>query len=43
MQEEDVTVTGKVVQVNKGGVMVEVEHLRGFVPLSQLPNTNVSS
>lgn len=40
MQEEDITVTGKVVQVNKGGVMVEVEHLRGFVPLSQLPNTN---
>ena len=43
LQEEDVTVHGKVVQINKGGVMVEVEHLRGFVPLSQMQNVNVSS
>lgn len=43
LQEEDVTVSGKVVQINRGGVMVEVEHLRGFVPMSQIQNSNVSS
>lgn len=43
MQEEDVTVNGKVVQINKGGVMVEVEHLRGFVPMSQIQNVSVGS
>ena len=43
MQEEDVIVNGKVVQINKGGVMVEVEHLRGFVPMSQIQNVNVGS
>lgn len=41
LQEEDCVVDGKVVQVNKGGVMVEVEHLRGFVPMSQIQNTSV--
>lgn len=41
LMEENVTVISKVVQINKGGVMVEVEQLRGFVPLSQLPNSNV--
>lgn len=41
MQEEDTTVAGKVVQVNRGGIMVEVEHLRGFVPMSQIQNTTV--
>ena len=41
MHEEDATVDGKVVQVNKGGVMVEVEHLRGFMPMSQI-NADVS-
>ena len=43
MQEEDVIVNGKVVQINKGGLMVEVEHLRGFVPMSQIQNVNVGS
>ncbi len=40
------TVIGKVVSINKGGLMVEVENLRGFVPMSQIPNVcylNVSS
>lgn len=36
LQEEDVVVYGKVVSVNRGGLMVEVEHLRGFVPTSHL-------
>ena len=43
LQEEDATVSGTVVQINKGGVMVEVQHLRGFVPMSQIQNVNVSS
>ena len=43
LQEEDATVHGIVVQINKGGVMVEVEHLRGFVPMSQIQNVNVGS
>lgn len=38
LQEENVTVSGKVVSINKGGLMVEVENLRGFVPMSQIPN-----
>lgn len=36
MQEEDVTVTGKVASVNRGGLLVDVENLRGFVPTSHL-------
>lgn len=40
LQEENVTVIGKVVSINKGGLMVEVENLRGFVPMSQIPNVD---
>lgn len=36
MQEEDVTVVGKVASVNRGGLLVDVENLRGFVPTSHL-------
>jgi len=36
MMEEDATVHGKVVNVNRGGLLVEVEHLRGFVPTSHV-------
>ncbi|KAG4929443.1 hypothetical protein AAZX31_17G036700 [Glycine max] len=42
LQAEDVTVKGKIVGVNKGGVVAELEGLRGFVPLSQIStNSNV--
>ncbi|RDY09333.1 30S ribosomal protein S1, chloroplastic [Mucuna pruriens] len=33
---EDAVVKGKIVGVNRGGVVAELEGLRGFVPLSQL-------
>ncbi|CAI5499388.1 unnamed protein product [Closterium sp. NIES-64] len=33
---DDVTVRGTVIAVNRGGLLVEVEGLRGFVPLSQI-------
>ena len=36
MQEEGVTVMGKVLSMNRGGLLVDVEHLRGFVPTSHL-------
>ena len=36
LQAEDVTVLGTVCAVNRGGVLVEVEHLRGFIPTSHL-------
>ncbi|KAJ1403044.1 S1 domain [Sesbania bispinosa] len=36
LQAEDVVVKGKVVGANKGGVVAEVEGLRGFVPFSQI-------
>lgn len=36
MQEEGITVMGKVLSLNRGGLLVDVEHLRGFVPASQL-------
>lgn len=36
MMEEDVSFAAKVVAVNRGGVMVEVENVRGFCPGSQL-------
>lgn len=36
LQNEDVTVIGKVVGANKGGVMAMVEGLRAFVPFSQI-------
>ncbi len=38
LQEENITVMGKVVSINKGGIMVEVENLRGFVPMSHVPS-----
>ena len=38
LQEENVTVLGKVVAVNRGGIMVEVENLRGFIPTSHVSN-----
>ncbi|PSC75243.1 30S ribosomal chloroplastic [Micractinium conductrix] len=34
--EDDVAVTGEVVGTNRGGVIVEVENIRGFCPGSQL-------
>lgn len=36
LQEEDVTVMGKVLSLNRGGLLVDVEHIKGFVPTSQL-------
>uniref|UniRef100_A0A061RP50 Small subunit ribosomal protein S1 n=1 Tax=Tetraselmis sp. GSL018 TaxID=582737 RepID=A0A061RP50_9CHLO len=36
MQAEDVAIMATVLSVNRGGLMVEVEHLRGFVPASHL-------
>lgn len=36
LQEEDVTVMGKVLSLNRGGLLVNVEHIKGFVPTSQL-------
>eukprot|EP00270_Netrium_digitus_P021753 TRINITY_DN950_c0_g1_i1.p1 TRINITY_DN950_c0_g1~~TRINITY_DN950_c0_g1_i1.p1 ORF type:complete len:445 (+),score=125.47 TRINITY_DN950_c0_g1_i1:61-1335(+) len=36
MLEDDATVRGQVILVNKGGLLVLVEGLRAFVPLSQL-------
>jgi ribosomal protein S1 len=36
IQAEDVTVYGEVVSSNRGGLLVLVEGLRGFVPSSHL-------
>ncbi|CAM8944074.1 unnamed protein product [Rhodiola kirilowii] len=36
LQAENVVVKGKVVGANKGGIVVEVEALKGFVPFSQI-------
>ncbi|KAF1895507.1 hypothetical protein Lal_00044158 [Lupinus albus] len=36
LQSEDVVVKGKIVGANKGGLVAEVEGLKGFVPFSQL-------
>ncbi|KAH7573430.1 hypothetical protein ACOSP7_007099 [Xanthoceras sorbifolium] len=36
LQTEDVVVKGKVISANKGGVVTELEGLRGFVPFSQI-------
>jgi small subunit ribosomal protein S1 len=36
LHAEDVTIYGEVVSTNRGGLLVEVEGLRGFVPSSQL-------
>lgn len=35
-QAEDATVYGEVVSVNRGGLLVDVEGLHGFVPLSHV-------
>lgn len=36
MQAEDVTFNGRVVSANRGGLLCEVENLRGFVPTSHI-------
>lgn len=36
LQAEDAVVKGKIVNANKGGVVAEVEGLKGFVPFSQI-------
>jgi small subunit ribosomal protein S1 len=36
LQAEDVVVKGKLIDSNKGGVVAEVEGLKGFVPFSQM-------
>ncbi|PNX92351.1 30S ribosomal protein chloroplastic-like [Trifolium pratense] len=36
LQSEDVVVKGKLIDSNKGGLVAEVEGLKGFVPFSQL-------
>jgi small subunit ribosomal protein S1 len=36
MQANDEAVTSMVLSVNRGGLLVEVEHLRGFVPQSHI-------
>lgn len=42
LQSEDVVVKGKVVGANKGGVVTEVEGLRGFVPFSQISSKSTA-
>ena len=37
LQEENITVMGHVVGINKGGLMVDVFDLRGFMPMSHVP------
>lgn len=36
LKESDGTVEGSVIQVNRGGALVSLEKLRGFVPSSHL-------
>ncbi|CAM6050861.1 unnamed protein product [Sphagnum compactum] len=36
LQMDDVTIRGKALSANRGGVVVDVEGLRGFVPFSQI-------
>lgn len=36
LQAEDAVVKGKIIDANKGGVVAEVEGLKGFVPFSQM-------
>ena len=36
MQANDEAVNSQVLSVNRGGLLVEVEHLRGFVPQSHI-------
>ena len=45
LQKNGITWTGKITAVNKGGVVVDVNGLRGFIPMSRLdpgrlPNTD---
>jgi hypothetical protein len=40
-QAEDATVYGEVVSVNRGGLLVDVEGLRGFVPLSHVTSVRL--
>lgn len=35
-QDRKSTLTGKVTEANKGGLVVEIDHMRGFLPSSQL-------
>ncbi|RWR76397.1 Ribosomal protein S1 [Cinnamomum micranthum f. kanehirae] len=42
LQAEDVVVKGKVVSANKGGVVVLLEGLRGFVPFSQISTKSIA-
>ena len=37
LQEENITIVGTVVGVNRGGLMVDYEHIRGFLPISHAP------
>ncbi|KAK7412859.1 hypothetical protein VNO78_04550 [Psophocarpus tetragonolobus] len=41
LQAEDAVVKGKVVNANKGGVVAQVEGLKGFVPFSQISTKSV--
>jgi hypothetical protein len=41
-QAEDATVYGEVVSVNRGGLLVDVEGLRGFVPMSHVSSVRVA-
>ena len=36
LQEEDVTLDAEVVGVNRGGILVDVANLRGFIPTSHV-------
>lgn len=40
LQEENITVMGHVVGINKGGLMVDVFDLRGFMPMSHVPSVS---
>ncbi|KAK7329607.1 hypothetical protein VNO77_23777 [Canavalia gladiata] len=40
LQTEDAVVKGKVVYANRGGMVAEVEGLRGFVPFSQISTSS---
>ena len=38
LQEENITVTGHIVGINRGGLMVDVLDVRGFMPMSHVPS-----
>lgn len=42
-RERQSTLLGKIVEVNKGGLLAEVEGVRGFIPGSQISLTSLSS